>query len=137
MRPFSVRVSIIEPGVILTPIWHKRNVPLPDGHEYGFAMRRLMRVFGSQMEDGTLPDAVASAIYDAATRTDLPLRLPVGADAEVLAAGRNKMSADEWVSLYSEPDEDAFVARAEKAFGVDTLNAPSLNARRHRAAPAR
>ena len=40
------------------------------------------------------------------------------------------------MSLYSEPDEDAFVARAEKAFGVDTLNAPSLNARRHRAAPA-
>ena len=33
-----------------------------------------------------------SAIYDAATRTDSPLRIPVGADAEVLAAGRNKMT---------------------------------------------
>ena len=99
-------------------------------------MRRLMRVFGSQMEGGTLPDAVAAAIYDAATRTDSPLRIPVGADAEVLAAGRNNMTADEWVSLYAEPDEDAFVARAKQAFGVDTLNPPSLNARRHGAAPA-
>jgi len=136
MRPFNVRVVIIEPGVILTPIWHKRSVPLPEGHEYGPAMQRLMRVFGSQMEGGTLPDAVAAAIFDAAARTDAPLRIPVGADAEVLAVARNQMTADEWVSLYAEPDEDAFVARAEQAFGVDTLNPPSLNARRQRAAPA-
>ena len=131
MKPFNVRVAIIEPGVILTPIWHKRTVALPEGHEYGFAMRRLMRVFGSQMEGGTLPDAVAAAIYDAATRPDSPLRIPVGADAEVLAAGRDNMTADDWVSLYAEPDEEAFVARSEQAFGVDTLNPPSLNARRH------
>ncbi len=134
MKPFNVRVAIIEPGVILTPIWHKRTVALPEGHEYGFAMRRLMRVFGSQMEGGTLPDAVAAAIYDAATRPDSPLRIPVGADAEVLAAGRDNMSVDDWVSLYAEPDEEAFVARSEQAFGVDTLNPPSLNARRHGAA---
>jgi len=134
MKPFNVRVAIIEPGVILTPIWHKRTVALPEGHEYGFAMRRLMRVFGSQMEGGTLPDAVAAAIFDAATRPDSPLRIPVGADAEALAAGRDNMSVDDWVSLYAEPDEEAFVARSEQAFGVDTLNPPSLNARRHGAA---
>jgi len=121
MKPFNVRVAIIEPGVILTPIWHKRTVALPEGHEYGFAMRRLMRVFGSQMEGGTLPDAVAAAIFDAATRPDSPLRIPVGADAEALAAGRDNMSVDDWVSLYAEPDEEAFVARSEQAFGVDTL----------------
>jgi len=136
MKPFNVRVAIIEPGVILTPIWHKRTVQLPEGHAYGPAMQRLMRVFGSQMEGGTLPDAVAAAIYDAATQAHSPLRIPVGADAEVLAVARNNMTADEWVSLYAEPDEDAFVARAERAFGVDTLNPPSLNARQHGSASA-
>ena len=48
--------------------------------------------------------------------------------------GRQQVTADEWVSLYAEPDEDAFVARAERAFGVDTLNPPSLNARQRGAA---
>jgi NAD(P)-dependent dehydrogenase (short-subunit alcohol dehydrogenase family) len=130
MKPFGVRVAVIEPGVVLTPIWGKRVVPFPEGHEYGPAMKRLMRVLGSQMEGGTLPDVVAAAIYDAATRKDSPLRIPVGEDAQVLAAGRDKMTAEEWVSLYAEPDEPTFVARAQQVFGTDTLNPPSLNARR-------
>ena len=54
----------------------------------------------------------------------------MGDDAQVMAAGRDKMTADEWVSLYAEPDEPTFVARAEQAFGTDMLNGPSLNARR-------
>lgn len=135
MKPFNVRVAMIEPGVILTPIWNKRTVPLPEGHEYGAVMGRLFRVFGAQMEGGTLPDAVATAIYDAATRPDSPVRIPVGADAEVVAAGRENMTVDEWVSLYAEPDEETFVTRAQQAFGVDMLNPPSLNARRHHATP--
>ena len=135
MKPFGVRVAVIEPGVVLTPIWGKRAVAFPEGHEYGPAMQRLMRVFGSQMEGGTLPDVVAAAIYDAATREDSPLRIPVGDDAQVMAAGRDKMTADEWVSLFAEPDEPTFVARAGQAFGTDMLNGPSLNARRKGASP--
>jgi NAD(P)-dependent dehydrogenase (short-subunit alcohol dehydrogenase family) len=133
VKPFGVRVAVIEPGVILTPIWGKRDVPMPEGHEYGQAMGRLSRTFASQMEGGTLADAVAEAIYDAATRHDAPLRIPVGDDAHVLAAARHRVTLEDWVSLYTEPDEDTFVARAEQMFGVDMLNPPSLNARRQRA----
>ena len=118
MKPFGVRVVVIEPGVVLTPIWGKRNVSLPEGHEYGQVMQRLIRVFKSQMEGGTLPDAVAEAIFDAATRDDSPIRIPVGDDAQVLAAGRDRLTADEWVSLYAEPDEPTFVARADASISV-------------------
>ena len=76
VRPFGVRVVLIEPGVILTPIWGKRDVPLPEGHAYAAAMARLMRIFGSQFEGGTPPEVVAEAIWHAAQHPDPPSAHP-------------------------------------------------------------
>jgi NAD(P)-dependent dehydrogenase (short-subunit alcohol dehydrogenase family) len=130
IKPFGVRVAIIEPGVVLTPIWNKAEAVMPEGHPYGLAMGRLWRLFEAQLAEGTLPDAVARAIY-AAVHTDAPkLRYAVGADAEVMAPARDRLSAAEWEELQSEPDEEKFLARAKEVFGVDLYNAPSLNARR-------
>jgi NAD(P)-dependent dehydrogenase (short-subunit alcohol dehydrogenase family) len=130
VKPFGVRVAIIEPGCILTPIWGKAHSVMPEGHPYGLAMARLFRLFEAQLAGGTMPTTVAQAIYDA-VHTDTPaLRYPVGADAEVMIAARDRLSAAEWVDLQSEPDEEKFLARAKEVFGVDLYNAPSLHARR-------
>ncbi len=129
VRPHGIRVALVEPGVILTPIWGKRDIPLPEGHEYGAAMSRLLRMFGSQFEGGTPPEVVAEAIWDAATRSETPLHVPVGPDAEVLALLRNALTPDEWVSVLTEPDDDRFVARMADACGLDMLSGPSLYAR--------
>jgi len=128
-KPFGIRVAIIEPGVILTPIWNKAGSLMPDGHPYQQAMGRLLRVFGAQMKGGTLPDAVARTIYDAVQEGATKLRYPVGPDAELIAAARDRMTAAEWALLLTEEDEDKFVARAEVVFGADLYNPPSLNAR--------
>ena len=130
IKPFGVRVAIIEPGVILTPIWNKAEALMPEGHPYGLAMGRLWRLFEAQLADGTMADAVARAIYQAVHTDEPKLRYAVGADAEVMVAARDRMSAAEWENLLSEPDEEKFLARAEEAFGTDLYNAPSLNARR-------
>ena len=128
-KPFGIKVAIIEPGVILTPIWNKAGSLMPDGHPYQQAMGRLLRIFGAQMEGGTLPDAVARAIYGAVQEGATKLRYPVGPDAELIAAARDRMTAAEWVSLLTEENEDQFVARAEVVFGADLCNPPSLNQR--------
>ncbi len=130
VREFGIGVAIIEPGVILTPIWSKGESTMPEGHSYQRAMGRLYRMFGAQMEGGTLPDAVARAIYDAVQEGGKKVRYPVGADAEVLAEARDRMSAEEWVALFAEPDDQVFAAKARQVFGVDLYNPPSLNARR-------
>jgi NAD(P)-dependent dehydrogenase (short-subunit alcohol dehydrogenase family) len=130
MQPFGVRVAIIEPGVILTPIWGKRQPSLPAVHEYGPALERLWRTFAPQMDGGTLPGIVGQAIYETVTNPAAPLHVPVGDDAELISAVRDRVTAEEWISLFAEPDKDRFVARAAEMFGVDMMNPPSLNARR-------
>ncbi len=130
VAPFGLRVAIIEPGVILTPIWNKGEALMPEGHPYGPAMGRLWRLFEAQLADGTLPDVVAQAIYSAVHTDEPKLRYAVGADAEVMAPARDRASAAEWAALQTEPDEEKFLARAKEMFGVDLYNAPSLNSRR-------
>lgn len=130
MKPLGVKVAIIEPGVILTPIWNKAEAFMPDGHPYQQAMGRLARLFGAQMDGGMKPDAVARAIYEAVCEGATKLRYVVGFDAEVVAAARDRMTAGEWAALLTEEDEERFVSRAEESFGVDLYNPPSLNARK-------
>jgi NAD(P)-dependent dehydrogenase (short-subunit alcohol dehydrogenase family) len=129
IKPLGVRVVIIEPGVILTPIWNKSEKLMPDGHPYRQAMGRLYRLFGAQMEGGTMPEAVARGIYEAVQEGGTKLRYPVGVDAEAIVKARDRMTAEEWTALLTEEDEERFVAKAKEVFGVDLYNPPSLHAR--------
>jgi NAD(P)-dependent dehydrogenase (short-subunit alcohol dehydrogenase family) len=130
MKPFGVAVAIIEPGVILTPIWGKAEALMPDEHPYQQSMGRLLRIFGAQMEGGTKPDVVARGIYEAVQEGATKLRYAVGVDAEAIIAARDRMTAGEWAALLTEEDEDKFVSKAEAAFGADLYNPPSLNQRK-------
>ena len=132
-QPFGIRVAIIEPGVILTPIWSKAESVMPPDHPYQSALGRLMRLFESQLDRGTPAEIVAKAIYDAVRESGAKLRYPVGPDAEALIRARDCMSPAGWVDLLSEPDDERFVARAAEVFGADLYNPPSLH---HRSAAA-
>jgi NAD(P)-dependent dehydrogenase (short-subunit alcohol dehydrogenase family) len=127
VRPLGIRVTSVEPGVILTPIWTKPGSAIPEVSDYSQAQARLERVFGAQMEGGTLPVVVAEAIFKAATE-DGPVHVPVGDDAVALI--RAHAEPDAWASIFAEPDEKKFADRLIGLCGADVLNPPSLNARR-------
>jgi NAD(P)-dependent dehydrogenase (short-subunit alcohol dehydrogenase family) len=128
-RAHGIRVAIIEPGVILTPIWTKIESVLPERHAYEAQFARLYRLFEAQLVGGTLADVVARKIYDVVQDGAPEVRYAVGADAQVLAAARDRLTAGEWVALLGEEDEAKFEARAAEVFGVDMYNPPSLNQR--------
>ncbi len=129
MRPFGVRVAIIEPGVILTPIFTKGDSTIDPSHPYLTAVNRLSRFFAAQLVDPTMPAAVADTIIEA-VETDAPrLRYLVGQDARALMAGRSGISDETWIGLNAEADEDRFVARALEVFGMDLYNPPSAFSR--------
>jgi len=130
VRWFGIRVAVIEPGVVLTPIWGKAEYAMPADHPYPQVMGRLERLFGTQLDGATMPDVVARTTYEAVETGATKLRYPVGADAEVLAATRDRMTAAEWMELMTVEEDAAFFAHAERAFGVDLYHPPSLNQRR-------
>lgn len=90
VRPFGVRVAVVEPGVFATALRDNRDVADPEGSAYSGVRRRweAARARLPGLEETAQASAVAAAVYEAATRPDHPLRRPVGADAELLATLR-------------------------------------------------
>ena len=129
MRPFGVRVAIIEPGVVLTPIFTKAESVIDPSTPYLTAINRLWRFFATQLVDPTMPSAVAETIIEVVETETPRLRYTVGEDAAVLVAGRARISDEVWIELNAEPDEDRFVAKALEIFGADLYNPPSMFSR--------
>ena len=118
---FGVRVAIIEPGVIQTAIFensagatrYDKNSP------YRQIMRRNGKQFAAGFRNPGQPETVAAAILEAIT-TDRPrLRYPVGGDAEGIAAGRQRISDEDWVAMGGELSDEEYIARFKRYFGIE------------------
>ena len=123
--PFGIRVAIIEPGVILTPIFAKsRTMRLEELHPYERPVRRLRALFASRLQEPTLPDAVAEAIEHAVTTDNPRLRYLVGEDAEALTRMRACMADEDWIRLHSIEDDSEFF-RAFNDAAMKTIYSPA------------
>jgi NAD(P)-dependent dehydrogenase (short-subunit alcohol dehydrogenase family) len=120
MRPFGVRVTAIEPGVIKTPIFSKGTGGPPPGSPYN-GSRRLGELFrATLMEAPGTPDMVADAVLRSITGDDQRLRILVGADANSLAEHRSTTSDEEWIERHAEPDDAVFVPWIRALSGLTT-----------------
>jgi NAD(P)-dependent dehydrogenase (short-subunit alcohol dehydrogenase family) len=118
MAEFDVKVALIEPGVVLTPIWTKFE-PMDISEEpYRKSMERLGRFFEFGLGRPAMPADVAEAIADAIESDTPHFRYLVGPDAEEMVAARNKVSDDEWIRLNCLQGEEYYDAMAELV-GVD------------------
>src|SRR5438105_1964562 len=91
-RPYGIRVAIIEPGVIATPIFSKAQPPNLDANPYATPLRRMMKFFEAQLSQPTPPQAVAEVIEKALESQSPMLRYTVGKDAELLLKMRQQVS---------------------------------------------
>jgi NAD(P)-dependent dehydrogenase (short-subunit alcohol dehydrogenase family) len=116
MRAFNVRVAIVEPGVIATPIFGKAR-PLPPDSLYPQG-RRLSALFAAALAKPTPPSVVGELIRDIVDGDSWQLRYPAGPDA----APRLKSPAsktDEQVIEEASQSDDEFVARIKRETGLD------------------
>jgi len=118
---FGIRVAIIEPGVIQTAIFENSAgaTRFDKTSPYRQIMRRNGKLFAAGFRNPGQPETVAAVILEAIT-TDRPrLRYPVGVDAEGLAAGRARISDEEWVAMGGELSDEEYNALFKRYFGIE------------------
>jgi NAD(P)-dependent dehydrogenase (short-subunit alcohol dehydrogenase family) len=116
MRAFNVRVAIVEPGVIATPIFTKAR-QLPEHSPYPHS-KRLRALFAAALANPTPPSVVGDLIRDIVDGDSWQLRYPVGPDAVPVLKGRASKT-DEQVVQEAAQSDDEFVKRVKRDFKLD------------------
>jgi NAD(P)-dependent dehydrogenase (short-subunit alcohol dehydrogenase family) len=116
MRPFNVRVAIVEPGVVATPIFSKAR-PLPTDSPYPHA-RRQRALFAASLAQPTSPYVVGEKICQIVDSDSCQLRYPVGPDAEPVLKWRASKTDEEIVELGGVSDEE-YKMIVKREFGLD------------------
>jgi NAD(P)-dependent dehydrogenase (short-subunit alcohol dehydrogenase family) len=118
LAQFNIKVSLIEPGCILTPMWGKGTMP-PEDSPYTESFARLMKFgeFGLGRAASTVD--CANAIQDA-VESDAPrFRYPVGPDADDFWKAYRKLNDDEEWRRIATLDNNAYAREMLKLMGVD------------------
>ena len=116
VKPFNVRVAIVEPGIIDTPMARHLGVVQPPSPYPN--RRRFAALFTAALKNPTPPSLVADKVLEIATSGTWQLRHPVGPDAAPFIGWRQAMSDEAWVENGA-LDDDAWYARIKADFGVD------------------
>jgi NAD(P)-dependent dehydrogenase (short-subunit alcohol dehydrogenase family) len=115
MKMFNVRVAIVEPGIIDTPMARGLQ-ELPGGSHYP-QQRRLGLLFTAALKNPAPPSLVADKIREIIESGTWQLRHPVGPDAAGFLKWRESMTDEEWVAFHS-ADDETWLRRMERDFGL-------------------
>ncbi len=115
---FGIRVAIVEPGVVVTPIFKKARRFSNPASPYAEHVERLLGFYQKQMPTATQPADVAEIIHEAVTTTP-KLRWLVGEDARRMAAGRRRLSDEAFVASAAPGPLDEYLERMRLTYGFD------------------
>jgi NAD(P)-dependent dehydrogenase (short-subunit alcohol dehydrogenase family) len=117
VQGFGIRVAIVEPGVVTTPIFTKAKRFADPQSPYAEHVRRLLLFYQMQSKLASQPADAAAVIYEAATTTTPRLRWHVGEDARLLDEGRRRLTDEEFIAgARPMPDAD-YIAEMARRFG--------------------
>lgn len=113
MKPFNVRVAIVEPGIIDTAMARRL------GEDRAAAIyphrARFAAMFAAALRNPVPPTLVAEKILYVAQSGTQQLRHLVGPDAATLVNWRRQMSDEEWREING-ADDNVFFTRLKQAF---------------------
>jgi len=116
---FGIRVAIVEPGVVLTPIFTKARRFNDPASPYAVHVRRLLLFYQMQMKTPSQPADVARVIHEAVTADAPRLRHLVGEDARRLDAGRRRMTDEEFVATGREMADEQYLDLMRQRYGFE------------------
>jgi NAD(P)-dependent dehydrogenase (short-subunit alcohol dehydrogenase family) len=118
MTPFNVRVVIVEPGFIETPIFGK-VVQGPDNSPYPHR-RRLGARFSALRTRASSPYLVAAQIQQIVEGHSSQFRYAIGGEAASTISWRASRTDEEIIALGAESDAD-YKARMKREFGLEVI----------------
>jgi NAD(P)-dependent dehydrogenase (short-subunit alcohol dehydrogenase family) len=116
VKPFGIRVAIVEPGIIDTPM--SRGIKPPNAPSPYPQQRRNAAFFAAVLSNPAPPSLVAERVLEIAETDTWQLRHPVGPDAAPFLGWRNQMNDEAWVDVGA-LDDEAWYDRVKADFGVD------------------
>jgi NAD(P)-dependent dehydrogenase (short-subunit alcohol dehydrogenase family) len=116
VKPFGIRVAIVEPGIIDTAM--ARNIGTPDAPSIYPQRHRTAGLFAASLANPAPPSLVADRVLEIATSGTWQLRHPVGPDAAPFLGWRRQMSDEAWVD-FGALNDDAWYDRVKADFGLD------------------
>ena len=118
VRAFNVRVAIVEPGVIATPIFSK--APPPPKHSFYPHGRRLRAMFAAALAKPVPPSVVGDLVRDIVDGDSWRLRYLVGPDTEPRLKARQSKTDEQVIAEAAQSDEE-FLARFKRETGIDLV----------------
>ncbi|MBA3974465.1 MAG: oxidoreductase [Candidatus Solibacter sp.] len=115
MQPFGVRVHIVQPGIIDTPLAHALKQPPPTKYRH---IAHLASLFRASLQHPTPPAVVAEVIKEVFESGTWKLRHTAGPDAAPFLAWRASMSDEEWTG-FNTLDTASFRDRVRQDFGLE------------------
>lgn len=115
-RRFGIRIIVIEPGFISTPILDKGgDVEIGDG-PYAVHLRRMQALYRNARGGAEPPSVVAEVIADALDDPNPRFRYLAGEGASPVLDGRARMTDEEWIDLGREMTDDEYNAESARRF---------------------
>ena len=123
VKPFNIRVAIVEPGIINTQmardITHGGDSLYPQVNRFG-------GLFVASLKTPTNASVVADKILEIANNETWQLRHPAGPDALPFLQWRASMSDEQWVDWNAANDDDWYNA-VETSFGLNARQEAPIN----------
>lgn len=115
VKPFNIKVKIIEPGIIDTQM--AQDIKVPGKSLYPHS-NRLAGLFSASLDTPTSATLVADKVLEVANNNNWKLRHPVGPDAAPFLEWRASMTDEEWIDWNAASDTDWY-ASVERDFGLN------------------
>jgi len=115
VKPFNIRVSLIQPGIIDTKMAHDISV---DSHSEYPQVLRFGAMFEETLKQPTPPSLVADAMLEIANGDSWQLKHPVGPSAIPFLGWRASMTDEQWVDWNAQTDEEWYNA-VQTTFGMN------------------
>ncbi len=107
VKPFNIKVALVEPGIIDTKMAHDISV---DSNSIYPQVLRFGAMFSESLKQPTPPSFVANTMLEIAEGDSWQLKYPVGPSALPFLGWRASMTDEQWVDWNAQTDEEWYNA---------------------------